>query len=68
VALTLPHLYPFLAFLPRAMEIASQARIGVDDCLYVALAERERCDLVTADQRLVNTFAGQFPVIPLASL
>lgn len=68
VALTLPQLYSYLEVLPRAMEIASQARIGVYDCLYVALSEREGCDLVTADQRLVNAFKGQFSVIPLSSL
>jgi predicted nucleic acid-binding protein len=68
LALTLPRLHSYLAVLPRALEIASQARIGVYDCLYVALAEREGCPLVTADQRLVNTFEGQFSVVPLAAL
>jgi predicted nucleic acid-binding protein len=47
-----PKLYPFLPLLLRAVELSSQARIGVYDCLYVALAEQEQCDLVTADQRL----------------
>jgi predicted nucleic acid-binding protein len=28
--------------------------VGVYDCLYVALAEREKCDLVTADEKLVR--------------
>jgi predicted nucleic acid-binding protein len=32
-------------------------RIGVYDCLHVALAEREGCDLVTADDRLAVTSA-----------
>jgi predicted nucleic acid-binding protein len=27
--------------------------------LYVALAEREQCRLVTADKRLINTFPGE---------
>jgi len=31
-------------------------RIGVYDCLYVALAEREQCRVVSADKRLVNVF------------
>lgn len=66
VALTLPRLHSYLAVLPRALELSSQVRIGVYDCLYVALAEREACDLVTADQRLVNTFKGWFSVVPLA--
>jgi predicted nucleic acid-binding protein len=63
----LPQLYDSLPLLPRAYELSSQARIGVYDCLYVALAEREQCELLTADQRLVNVFRG-YPVIALSSL
>jgi len=48
----LPDLYPSLMLLPRAFEIASQAGIGVYDCLYLALAEQEHCDLLTADKKL----------------
>lgn len=29
-------------------------RIGVYDCIYVALAEHEKCELVTADTTLVR--------------
>src|SRR5687768_10531122 len=36
---TLPDLHPALPLLPRAYQISSQARIGVYDCLYAALAE-----------------------------
>src|SRR5438105_941125 len=32
---------------PRAIAISSAMRVGVYDCLYVALAEREQCELVT---------------------
>jgi predicted nucleic acid-binding protein len=56
-----------LALLPRAYELSSQMRIGVYDCLYVALAEREQCELVTADQRLVTVFAG-LPIVALSTL
>ena len=63
----LPALHQFLLLLPRAYQISSQIRIGVYDCLYVALAEREQCDLVTADQRLLNSLKG-FPVRPLSTL
>lgn len=52
----LPALHAGLPLLPRAAELSSQARIGVYDCLYIALVEREQCKLVTADQRLVNLF------------
>jgi predicted nucleic acid-binding protein len=42
---------------------------SVYDCLYVALAERESCELVTADDQLVRKLRPQFPfIIPLASL
>jgi predicted nucleic acid-binding protein len=49
---TLPLLHPYLLLLPRAYELSSQARIGVYDCLYVALIEQEGCELLTADDRL----------------
>ena len=60
---TLPVLHPALPLLPRAYEIASAARIGVYDCLYVALAEREHCELVTADQKLISNLEKDFPFI-----
>src|SRR5688572_23177078 len=50
----LPVLHPSLPFLPRAYEISSRFRLGVYDCLYVALAEREGCGVVTADAKLVK--------------
>src|ERR1700676_162036 len=50
----LPQLHPFLPLLPRAYANSSSMRQGVYDCLYVALAEREQCELVTADDRLVK--------------
>ncbi len=66
---TSPVLHPHLPLLPRAYEIASQARIGVYDCLYVALAERERFEMVTADQRLLRALRTDFPfLVDLASL
>jgi PIN domain len=37
-----------------AYEIASAARIGIYDCIYVALAEREGCDFATADDRIIK--------------
>jgi predicted nucleic acid-binding protein len=55
--------------LPRAYAVASQARLGVYDCLYVALAEQEGCDFVTADDRLIGALQGQFSFLrALASL
>jgi predicted nucleic acid-binding protein len=66
---TLPLLFPSLPLLPRAYQISSAARIGVYDCLYVALAEREGCQFVTADARLITNLGPQFPfIVPLSAL
>jgi predicted nucleic acid-binding protein len=66
---TPPQLYTYLPLLKRALNMASQAHIGVYDCLYVALAEREGCELVTADDRLLRTLRPTFPfIIALRSL
>ena len=58
-----PQLHPYVPLLWRAYAISSQARIGVYDCLYVALAEREGCELLTADDQLVRTLKPTFPFI-----
>jgi predicted nucleic acid-binding protein len=66
----LPDLHPILPdLLPRAAAIASHARIGIYDCLYVALAEREACQLVTADSRLKIALGQHYPfIVELSSL
>jgi predicted nucleic acid-binding protein len=56
-------LHPSLSLMIRAIEISSQARIGVYDCVYLALAESEKCDFVTADDKLVNNVQKQFPFV-----
>jgi predicted nucleic acid-binding protein len=63
----LPQLHPSLALLPRAYEISSQMRVGIYDCLYVALAEREKCELITADDKLLKNLQPQFPFLVLLS-
>jgi predicted nucleic acid-binding protein len=70
VLTTLPSLFPTLpALLPRAYAIAEASGASAYDCLYVALAEQEACDLITADSRLVNNLKKLFPfVVDLASL
>jgi predicted nucleic acid-binding protein len=65
---TAPDLHPYLPLLPRAVELSSQVRLGVYDCLYVALAEQEQCELLSADVRMVSHFRGQFQVTLLANL
>jgi len=53
-----------MPLLKRALDIASQARIGVYDCLYIALAEREGYELVTADHGLIRGLKPTFHFIP----
>src|SRR5688572_2089844 len=61
-----PVLYPYGDLIDRAMELSSNMRIGVFDCLYVALAEEEDCKVVSADLKLVELFASH--AVSLASL
>lgn len=59
----LPRLDLSVPLLPRAYAISSNARLGVYDCVYIALAEIEQCELITADDKLVNKMQRQFPFI-----
>jgi predicted nucleic acid-binding protein len=69
VLTTAPILIPSLPLLLRAADISSTMRVGVYDCLYVALAEQEACEFVTADTRLLANVKPTFPfIIDLASL
>ena len=64
----LPLLHSSLPILPAPRyELSSQFRVGVYDCLYVALAEREGCELVTSDDRLYRSLPGH-PIVPLATM
>ena len=54
--MTPSQLIPYLPLMPKALAWSSQQKPGVYDCLYVSLAIREQCHLVTADQRLINKF------------
>ena len=68
VMATPPRLFPSLPLVPRAFAIATQHRIGIYDCLYIALAEQEQCELVTSDDKLVNNLKPRFPfIVPLSS-
>lgn len=69
VLTTLPLLHPSLPLLLRACEISSQMRVGIYDSLYVALAEREGCEFLTADDRLAKRLAAHFVfIVSLTSL
>lgn len=69
VLATSPQLHRYPALLDRAFDISSACRQGVYDCLYVALAEREGCELLTADDKLIKNLQAQFPfIVSLSSL
>lgn len=51
-------LVPLDELAPRAVEMAIQLRHPINDCLYLALAEREGTVVVTADRRLLNRVAA----------
>jgi predicted nucleic acid-binding protein len=61
-----PAMLPWNSLMPRAFDLSSRMRVGVYDCVYVALAEQEQCRVVTADQRLLNSFPAQ--TVSLVSL
>ena len=64
-----PALHSYEPLLARAVDISSRLRAGLYDCLYVALAERDGCQFVTDDQKLLANLTPQFPfIVPLASL
>jgi predicted nucleic acid-binding protein len=51
-----------------ALDIALAYDRNIYDCLYAALASDSRCDLVTADERLVNALGARYPVKWLGTL
>lgn len=60
---TPPVLLPHLHLVAWAIDISSQSRSGFYDCLYIALAELEGCDMVTADDKLLRNVQHQFPFV-----
>ncbi|MGH7135361.1 MAG: type II toxin-antitoxin system VapC family toxin [Pirellulales bacterium] len=66
---TPPVLYAIDSLYYRAVEISSNTRTAFYDCLYVALAERQNCELITVDDKLINALQRQFSfILSLASL
>jgi len=64
-----PKVHAYLPLLTRAYDISSLYRIGVYDCVYVALAEREKCTVVTGDDKLIKNLQTDFPfIVALATL
>lgn len=64
-----PELRDSVPLLPRALEISLLTRCSVYDALFVALAEQEGVQLITADEKLVNNLQEQFTLfVRLSSL
>jgi predicted nucleic acid-binding protein len=67
--LNAPAFYPSNPLLVRAMEMALATRRAVYDCVYLALAEREGCELVTADDQFARGLRVPYPfIVSLVSL
>ena len=59
---------PSFGLLSQAFQIALEFKRTVYDSLYVALASESRCELITADEKLINALAPYFPVKWLGAL
>jgi predicted nucleic acid-binding protein len=58
-----PALAPTLPLMDRALDISIATRHNYYDCVYGALAEREGCELLTADAKLIANLQASFPFI-----
>ena len=61
-ALGLP-LHPSSGIAARALTLAVQEQHRIYDALYVALAEAQGCEFITADEKLVSKMSGKFSFI-----
>ncbi|WP_233258251.1 type II toxin-antitoxin system VapC family toxin [[Phormidium] sp. ETS-05] len=52
------NMQPSLSLMPQALEIAVRIEQAVYDCVYLALAVSNDCQMVTADQRFYNALRG----------
>jgi len=70
VLTTFPRLIPVVPHLiARAVDLSSSERHSAYDCLYMALAEAENCEFVTADGSLLKKLGAKYGYLkPLASL
>jgi predicted nucleic acid-binding protein len=58
-----PLLHPTPPLLLRAMALAIATRRAVFDCIYLALAEAEGCEFVTADDQFARGLRTSYPMI-----
>lgn len=57
------HLHSSFPLLRRASDISLATRLSLFARLYVALAEREKCQLVTADQKVIRKMRNKFSFV-----
>jgi predicted nucleic acid-binding protein len=66
---TAPAIHPAPPLLLRAMELAISRKYAVYGCVYLALAEAEGCEMVTADDQFARGLQSAFPfIVSLGSL
>jgi predicted nucleic acid-binding protein len=63
-----PELHASMPLVTRAIELSSQTRASVFDCLYLLLAEEQDCPFVTSDRKILNSFPNEPRIIELSSL
>jgi predicted nucleic acid-binding protein len=69
IVITSPALFPTSPLLLRAIALAISTGRAVYDCVYLALAEVEACELVTADDQFARGLRPAFPfVVSLAAM
>lgn len=68
IAVGIP-LHPSVPLLARATAIAMATELTVHASLYIALAEREQCQLLTAGQKVIRNTRKHFSfILPFVSL
>lgn len=63
-----PELRPIAPLMTRAVELSSQTRTALYDCLYFVLAMDENCEIITADLKFLKAFESSGRMIDLAQL
>jgi predicted nucleic acid-binding protein len=58
-------IYPSLPLMPTALSIAVRVQQAVYDCVYLALAVSNKCQMVTADKRFYNAVSSYAKTSPL---
>ena len=68
VMTTPPQFMPSYPLMARAIQISSSVRLGVYDCVYLALAEREAYEFITADDKIIKNAGTRFGfILPLSN-